>query len=319
MPTFASALSKLARLSLSAFNASDATDATIPLTFRRFFPNCTDKVIDIGQQVGGFSNLGQGISQTRKNIRVAAPSSSHKPGVTEMIALLNSIMNIAPTGAGTAGDPYIWTPAAAGLSTSRSIVYHDTQTYWKIWGCVVARATFAAQSQGELSVDLEWAATNWTNTGSYPSLGTTSLRDPRFLFTDGAITVNGSAATPIKTRSIRIGVDHGVDNNRFFYGAVSAGPINKERMFDFSLDIPYGLHNDMISLCNAEGGVAVEVEFTNPVSGSVLTFTMPVVRSDTVSVEANVPEEQFVPFRAQAYEDFANALPGLSISLVTAA
>ncbi len=315
MPTNASALSKLARLSLAALDSGDGVAGTIPLSFTKFDPGCRYEKINIGENVGGMSSLGDDINLTRNNVKKVSPRSSHKPGTTELIALLNSVFNMAPTGTGADVDPYIWKPAATQRAVDRNIEYHDTQRFWRIQGCCVSKATFQAASKQELVVDLEWEGRDYTNTGTYPSLTVANMLTDRFLFVDGAVDIDGVDSI-VKTRSIKCMLDHVMQNDRFFYGATSAGPINTERRGTLSLEVPYGLHNTIIDACAVEGGAGAIVSFSNPVSGSILTFNMPAIRTDATSVSADVPQEMFGTFEADCYEILDESLPCMYATLV---
>jgi hypothetical protein len=312
MGTNASALPKLARLGMSAFNSADNASITHPLSFTRFNPGATAEMIDIGRGMGGFSNLGQAIENTRTNVRRVNPSSSHKPSTGELIELLTSIFNTAPAGTGVIGDPYYWVPSASQLSTDRVIGWHDTQRFYRIIGAVISRAVFSAQSASEMTLDLEWAARDFSNSGSYPSLALTEMLSDRFLFTDLDFKIDG---TTIKNRSIQFTVDHAIDNNRFLYGAVSAGPVNRERNYNLTLSIPYGLHPDMHAACNINGGAPATITF-HAESGAELLISIAALRSNEVAVDASVPEEMYIPFQATCFEDFTTPLPAVTASLI---
>lgn len=307
MATNPAALSKLARLSMAALGVTGT--GTIPLFFSSFSPGCGQDMINIGQNVGGFSNLGQAIELTRANTVTVAPRSSHKPSLEETREFLKSVFN----NGSEIGGAYTYDPDSQ-YTKERSLIYDDTQTVYKIDGCVISRAVFAAQSRGELTLDLDWAGKTFTTGYTYPTLTDfDSCLGPHWLFVDGAVVVGG---TTIKTRSIRITLDNGISNDRYFYGATSAGPVSTDRTCSLDLDIPYGLHPTLRSACNVNGGVAATATFSN--GAKVLTFNFPAIRTNTVSVDASVPAEMYMPFSAQCFDIRTNGSEATGVSVTIA-
>ena len=76
------AIAKLARLAVGASNGNASSAATQRLFFTSFTPGCKREMIDIGENVGGFGDLGHGM-----------PSWSNLPEAQrwQLVAYLRSI------------------------------------------------------------------------------------------------------------------------------------------------------------------------------------------------------------------------------------
>jgi hypothetical protein len=292
------ALSKLARLSCSAYQAAgsgnSSTAATLALLFESFNPGAMTEMIDLGDTVGGFSNLGRGIELTRNNRVRVAPTFSGKPSVGEWEIFWPWILSHNPSiSVGT----FTYAPSVVGGGPGqRNIDWHDTQDFYHLKECTVSRATLSAQSGGEVKLDCEFQGIDYTkNSGSYPTL-TNHNYGPRFLFGDLAATIAGNT---VAARSVRLTIDHATQNDRFFYGFTSAGPVNTDRVITLELDVPHGIMSDLTDACAIDGGASGNLIFTY--GTSIMQITFPKLRSPAISVPAQVPSEMFFTFRAQAY------------------
>lgn len=311
------ALSKLARLSVSAYQApgdeSAGTAATLAMLFESFMPGATTEMIDLGANTGGFSNLGHGIELTRNNIVRVAPRGSFIPSVGEWDIFWRWILSDNSDGAA----PWIYKPSVTGGGPGqRNIDWHDTQSFWHLAECIVSRATLSAQAGQEVKLALECQGKSYTkDSGSYPTLTNHSF-GPRFLFGDNAISIAGIVG--VNTRSVRLTIDHATQNDRYFYGFNSAGPVNTDRMVTLELDIPYGLHPTLTAACAVDGGADGELFFTY--GTNTMLVTLPRLRTPAVSVDANVPQEMFMPWRAQAFCTLAASpdTPEITVTLTPA-
>ena len=312
------AIAKLGKLAVSAANASTSAPAATRLFFTSFKPGCKREKIDIGENVGGFSDLGHPIELTRQNITRVAPTLSAKPSTAEWKIFLDWIMNATPTGFGTtlAGGgtgPYIWATPGVPMF-DRTLEYQDTQKFWHMSGIGINRAILTAEAGKELQLTLEMQGIDYNNTGTFPTLSYTASLGPRFLFGDQAVLVTG-IGTPVRCRKMTLTIDHSLINDRFFYGFTSAGPVNTDRKYELELEVPYGIHNTLVDLCAVDGGVAGSMTFTY--GASVMIFTMPKLRSDAVSVDMDVArDEMFLPWKAQAFDDATTPASGFQASLV---
>jgi hypothetical protein len=309
----AAAIAKLSRLALGASNGSDGSAATQRIFFTNFSPGCTREMIDIGDNVGGYSDLGHGIELTRQNITRVAPVLSAKPSTAEWKIFLDWMLNAAATGTGGVGDPYLW--PTVGLPTVKKVIeFDDTQQFWHISGSVVARSIISAESGKEATLTLQLQGVDFTNTGTFPTLNYTASLGPRFLFGDQAVVIAG-AGSSVKCRKMTLTIEHGIINDRFFYGFTSMGPVNTDRTYVLELEVPYGLHPTLTGLCAVDGGVAGSV--TLSYGASVLAFTFPKLRTPLISPEAVVAkDEMFLPWRAQAFDNLTAPASGMQTSLI---
>lgn len=295
--------SKLARLTIGPQAYTPTGLPQMSLLFSSFKPNNRQEVIDIGRDLGGFGNLNHPVDLTRKNVRRCAPTARLKPSVDELVELLPWILNTVGLGTG----PYAYTPDVP--AKLRWLEYTDASAVvHRLLGLAVSKATFSAQAAQELVLDLELQGTDWTNPGgtTYPNWG----NKIRFLFGDLGLTLNG-VATPC--RSFRLTVDHGIQNDRFYAGFVSAGPLNTDRTVMLDLEIPYGLAVAAWAAGQADGGVPATLAFVG-VNGAVtsqLTIYLPAVRYAHPSVDAEVPNEQFIAVQAQCFGPTAGGGPVL--------
>jgi hypothetical protein len=307
------AIAKLARLAIGALDGSSGSAATQRLFFTSFKPNCKRERIDIGENVGGFGDLGHGIELTRQNITRVAPVLQTKPSTAEWKYFLDWLMNASPTGTGVGGDPYLW-PTPGIPAKSRVIEFDDTQQFWHMTGNVVSRATISAEAGKEVQLSIELQGIDFTNTGTFPTLTYAASLGPRFLFGDQAITIAGITGA-VRCRRMTLVIDHGIINDRFFYGFTSQGPVNTDRTYNLSLDIPYGLHPTLTGLCAVDGGVAGTITFGY--GASAMVFTLPKLRTPVVSADADVArDEQFLPWEAQAFDNLTAPSSGFQVSLV---
>lgn len=301
------ARAKLARLAMGA-NGSDTIDQAY--AFSSVSPGAREETIDIGTGLGGYGTLAHQVANVRQNSRFCQPRMSFRPSVGELANLLPWIMLGTPSGSGT-----ITYPLGTALA-ARKILWDDTQEVFELNGVCCSRAAWSASSGAELTLDVDGEGTDYAIGATFP-IGLVMPAGPRLLFRDLAVTVGGTA---VKTRSVRVEVSHGVNNDRRFFGAVSSGPANMDRVVTVSLDMPYGVHKALWDAGSAAAGVAVVVPFAY--GGYSLTFTMPAVRTPTVAPDARVPDEIFLPWNGQAFTSLDvsdNVVPELTTVLDTTA
>ena len=301
--------SKLTRLTIGAESYDPAGSPYQSLLFSQFAPNNKQQQFDIGRDLGGFGLLSHPVDITRQNVRTVAPRGRFKPSLSEWGTLLPWVLNCARTsGGGT--DTF----APATVAKVRFLEYTDVNAViHRLLGCAVSKAVVSAQAGGEVVLDLEVQGTDWTNPGgtTYPG----PPLDTRFLFGDLGLLLNGTA-TPC--RSVRLTIDHAIKNDRFYSGFVSAGPLNLDRVVTLQMEIPHGLAVAARNAGAVDGGIPAVLTFTGVQYGvtSRLVWTLPAIRYEQPSPDANVPDEQMVSVEAQC---FAPTVAGALAAEVVAA
>lgn len=285
--------SKLCRLTVGGPSYSAGGSPALSLLFSQFDPRNRQGFIDLGENLGGFGNLGHPVDLTRQNLRRCSPVGNFKPGLIELQHFLPWIFNAA--GVGTATLTY--TPGSA--SAIRFLEYTDAAAViHRLLYCAVSKATFAATAGREMTLSVEWEGVDWTNPGvaTYPNFDNST----RFLFGDLGLTLNG-VSTPCRSWSLTI--DHRISNDRFFNGFTSAGPLNLDRVVTLRLEVPYGLAAAARAAGAVDGGVPAVLTMSAAMYNtlSLLVFTLPAVRYETPSPEARIPEEQFITVEAQCF------------------
>jgi hypothetical protein len=290
--------SKLCNLGMGPATYDPAGAATQGLLFSTFDAGHRQDPIDIGSNLGGYGNLGHPIQITRSNTKVVQPRGQFKPSLEEWDALLRWIMNCNPDGS----DPWIYEFGMA--ATYRVLAFHDTATYHKLLGVAVNKATIRAQAGREVTLDMEMMGTDWTNSGSFPSLS--PPLGTRFLFGDLGLNITGISGD-IPCRSFSLEIDHQLAPDRYFYGFTQALPLNLDRMVKLTLEVPYAMAPSIWSHMQVDGGRYVSLTLTGvagatPVT-STLEFILPSVRAPHAPPPAQVPNELFCTINAVCYAD----------------
>jgi hypothetical protein len=283
--------SKLCRLGIGADGASAATAG---LLFSQFDPGHKWEPIDIGSNLGGYGLLGHPVQITRDNVKVVQPRGQFKPSLEEWALFLPWVLNT--TGVDDDGE-VTFTPGTA--ATYRVLDYHDTSIYHRLLKCAVGKATIAAQARQEVTLDLEMMGTDFSNSGSMPSLS--PPLGTRFLFADGAIAATGFSSIP--ARSFRIEIDHQLAQDRYYYGSIQAAPLNLDRATRLSLEIPFGLVPTFWNALADDGGLPISITLTAIIGivTSTLVFSFVAVRAPNSPPPAQVPNELFMTVDAVCY------------------
>lgn len=288
--------SKLTRLTIGSPSYDPNGPPVASLLFSQFSPNNQQQFIDIGRNLGGFGLLSHPVDITRQNVRTIAPRGQFKPSVAEWQTLLPWMLNLvgAPV---VVGPTETYNPGT--VARLRTMEYTDaTGRIHRMTGLAVSRAVISATAGQEVVLDLELQGIDWSNPGatSYPVVPL----DKRLLFGDLALTLNGAA---VPCRSFRLTIDHAVQNDRFYSGFVSAGPLNVDRMVMLELEIPYGLAANAWAAGAVDGGIPAVLTFTavQGVSTSTMAVTLPAIRYPQPSPDASIPNEQMIAVQAQCF------------------
>lgn len=317
--------SKLGRLSVSAFApGADTTPGATRLTFAEWDHGCSTLLMDAGDVTGGHGSLDHILEHVVKNQIVVKPNGLVIPAVGEWRHWLPWILNHdAAVSAGE--DP----PALGGTTSTLAFspadtlllrnVHFDTdgsQRTYLAAGCGVAAAEIRCQSKGPVELDVRLEGRTYTEAVAFQPAAMDAWTNyaTRFVHAEQAVVL--ASVTPTYCRASRIVIDNGVDNDRFFYGLTSAGPLMTDRRIGVELTIPFGLHSALWDAGIADAGVPLTVAYTyGPQS---MTFSFPTVRASAEAWRSVVPRENFFTFRAMALRKLsATATPAVTCTLVT--
>lgn len=318
-----SSRSKLGRLSVSAFSpASDTTPGATRLLFDEWDHGCSKLLLDAGDTTGGHGSLDHVLEHVRHNQIVVKPNGRAVPSVGEWRHWLPWLLNHNATGGGE--DP----PAVGGSTSTFAFtptdtlllrnVHYDTdgsQRCYLAAGCGVAAAEVRCESKGPVGLDVRLDGRTYTEAVAFEPAAMSEITNhsTRFVHADQAVSLAGT--TPVSCRSSRIVIDNGVDNDRFFYGLTSAGPVMTDRRIGVELTIPFGLHPTLWDAGIADAGVSLTVAYVY--GAASMTFTFATVRANAEAFRSVVPRENFFTFRAMALRKLsATASPAVSCALV---
>ena len=285
----AAALSKLTKLAIGT-----SAPATVYIKSGSANHGVKESVYNASDEVA-LGTLTRYAALTRVNKVAVTPSFEAVPSVAEWRALLPWVMNLAESGAGTSGDPYVYALGTTALT--RVIAMHTTQTFFQMSGCAVDSATFSAQSGGPLKLAVECVGTTYTNTGSFPAL--TPDLNPPLIFPDSAITIGGTSS--VYARDFQLRIAHSIDRERFLNSLTLPLAVNLQRQITIQLMLPWGQHYQLWSAGAGDAGVAVTIAFTK--GADILTFTMPAVRTPRNPMEYRVPEDIMVQWSGECLSD----------------
>lgn len=180
-------------------------------------------------------------------------------------------------------------------------------------GVKVARATIRG-SQGEAlecALDLMGKAEETPAApGSFPALTLDELTGP-FVFSDLALTVAG---TTYQARDIEIGIDNGLDGERFFNSRTRTKLSEQDRVVTVRITMPFGGSEALYNVGGVGTGVAVVATFTNADTPTVsLVITLPKVLFPRRNPAIAGRTEIFLPLEGTAFA--VGATPEISVTL----
>lgn len=311
-----SSRSKLGRLSVSAFGpGSDTTPGATQLLFAEWDHGCSKLNMDAGDVTGGHGSLDHAVEHVVYNQIMAKPNGLVRPSVGEWRHWLPWILNHNATDSdGGSGQAYTFVPTDTMLLRN---VHFDTDASRRCFlaaGCGVASADIRCESKGPVELDVRLEGRTYTEAVAFAgNLADATNFTGRFVHAQQAVVLN--SVTPTYCRSSRIVIDNGVDNDRFFYGLASAGPIMTDRRIGVELTIPFGLHSALWDAGIADAGVPLTIAYSY--GGASMTFTFATVRANAESFRSVVPREDFFTFRAMCLKKFAaTSTPAVSCALV---
>lgn len=307
--------SKLGRLSVSAFSpVSDTTPGATRLTFAEWDHGCSKLNLDAGDVTGGHGSLDHAVEHVVYNQILAKPNGLVIPAVGEWRHWLPWILNHdAADSDGGSGEAYTFQPTDTLLLRNVHYATDADQRVYLAAGCGVAAAEIRCQSKGPVELDVRLEGRTFTEAVAFAgNLSDATNYSARFVHAEMAVTID--ATNPVHCRSSRIVIDNGVDNDRFFYGLASAGPVMTDRRIGVELTIPFGLHAALWDAGIAAAGVPLTVTYTS--GGASMAWTFATVRANAEAFRSVVPRENFFTFRAMCLRKFsATASPAVSCVL----
>lgn len=302
-----SSRSKLGRLAVSAFGpGSDTTPGATRLLFKEWDHGCGKKLLDTQDVTGGHGSLDHGVEHTMLNQLLAQPKGTLRPSVGEWRHWLPWIFNndAADTDA-TASQLYTFIPTDTTLL--RNVHYaNDASAGNRIFlaaGCALSKATIKCDSKAAVELEVEIEGRTFTEGISFTANPADATNySTRFVMANQSVNLNGTA---MKCRSCTITVDNGIENDRFFYGTTSAGPLQTDRKVMCELTVPYGYHAALWDAGIADGGVPLTVTYAY--NGASMAWTFATVRADADSFRSVVPQEDFFTFKAMCLAKFSAA------------
>lgn len=306
-----SSRSKLGRLSASGFGpVSDTVPGAARLFFKEWDHGCSTKLLDTGDATGGHGSLDHMLEHYRVNQTVVKPSGTLRPSVGEWSYWLAALFDHDAVAAGAGPVVQTFVPQTASLFFN---VHFDTDASRRTYlaaGCTLSKATVKCESKAAVELDVEIEGRTYTEAVAFAGAVAPANYNTRFVMADEAVVLNNVAT---RCKRVSLSFDNGIDNDRFFFGLASAGPLKTDRVIAAELEIPFGLHSALWDDGVADAGIPLTVTFSYGANNS-LAFTFPTCRADADAFRSVVPREDFFTLRLACLANFTG--PGAAAGAV---
>lgn len=267
-----------------AIGTADPVDTA--MNFREFDPGVRRELKDTNGTRGTFW---KDSNRMLENRQVVAPKLSTEPTSAELDYLLTWAMGSV---SGSTTHTYTWTNTAQ----TRYLYYRPVNGEdWFLSGVAVNSMTMRASSGEALSVDMDLLGQTYTDSkDNFPAITYDQTKSP-FLLSHLVLNVNGTAR---KCREFSFGINSGLDTSRYL-NSLTLTALNKlSASLPVSIDVPSGDNAGIWKL--GVTGTAFSAVFTNPVTGSVLTITLPTIRFPAQTPQHPFGGEGFVRVEGEA-------------------